>query len=57
LEICCIGVDLADVKAASLKVEKVSSEGTGVKVRNADVSGDTDLRDIQAGKGGTSRNP
>jgi hypothetical protein len=47
-----IGVDLEDVKAASLRIADVISSGTGVKVKKGEFSGDIDIRNVRAGQGG-----
>ena len=52
-----IGVDLKDVKAASLKAQKVIAEGTGVKVERSEFSGDIDLGEVRAGNVGNDQNP
>lgn len=45
-----IGIDLKEVKAAFLKVQKVVAEGTGVKVEKSEFSGGIDLGEVRAGK-------
>jgi hypothetical protein len=45
-----IGVDLAQVKAAFLRVGSVEAEGTGVKVREAEFSSGIDIGSVQAGR-------
>jgi hypothetical protein len=52
-----IGVDLREVKAASLRVKSVISDGTGIKVEKSGFNGDIDIGEVQAGKGKSSRNP
>ena len=52
-----IGVDLEEVKAAFLKVQKVTSEGTGVKVRKGEFSGGIDIGEVRAGDVGDASNP
>lgn len=51
-----VGVDLKDVKAAFLRVQKVSAEGTGVKVEKGEFTGGIDLGEVRAGRG-SSTNP
>jgi hypothetical protein len=46
-----IGVDLEEVEAEYLKIQKVRASGTGVKVRKAKFSGGIDLGEIDAGVG------
>lgn len=48
-EAAAIGVDLKEVKAASLKIQKVTAEGTGVRVEKSEFSGDIDLGEVRAG--------
>jgi hypothetical protein len=45
-----IGVDLAEIKAAYLKVQNVTAEGTGVKVRQAEFTEGIDVSEVQAGQ-------
>lgn len=47
-----IGVDLEDIKAASLTIEDVIASGTGAKVKKAEVAGDVTIKGIRAGQGG-----
>jgi hypothetical protein len=47
-----VGVDLEQVKAASLRVRGVVAEGTGVRVRWSEFAGDVDISDVRAGRGG-----
>ena len=44
-----IGVDLEDIKAASLRIADVTATGTGVKARNVTATGDIDIRGVRAG--------
>ncbi len=46
-----IGVDLEEIKGASLKIEDIISEGAGVKVKNAELTGDIEIRQVRAGAG------
>ena len=53
-----IGIDLEDVKAAYLKVGKVASEGTGVKVKKGRFKEGIEIDEVRAGKvGGEDPNP
>ncbi len=52
-----VGVDLEDIKGASLKIEDIIASGTGVKVRKADVRGDIEIKGVRAGKSGDSKKP
>lgn len=45
-----IGVDLEEVKAEFLRVQKVTAEGTGVKVRRGEFTGGIDIGEVEAGK-------
>jgi hypothetical protein len=47
-----IGVDLEEIEAEYLKIQKVRASGTGVKVRKGKFSGGIDLGEIDAGVGG-----
>lgn len=44
-----IGVDLQAIKAASLTIDDIIATGTGVKVTQAEVSGDITIRGVRAG--------
>ncbi|WP_280251860.1 hypothetical protein [Nocardia abscessus] len=48
------GVDLAMVEAAALRISRVTSTGTGVRVHGGRFSGDIHIEDIDAGAGDTS---
>ena len=47
-----VGVDLEDIKGASLTIEDIIATGTGVKVKGADLSGDIGVKGVRAGFGG-----
>jgi hypothetical protein len=47
-----IGVDLEDFEAVNLRIRKVESEGTGVRVRKGRLTGDIDIGEVRAGRGG-----
>lgn len=44
-----IGVDLNDIKGASLKIQDIIATGTGVKVNKAEISGDIEIKGVRAG--------
>ena len=44
-----IGVDLEDIKGASLKIEDIIATGKGVKVKGADIGGDIAIKGVKAG--------
>lgn len=46
-----IGVDLEDIKGASLKIEDIISKGAGVKVKQAELTGDIEIKQVRAGTG------
>ena len=45
-----VGVDLEKVKAASLRIRDVAAEGSGVRVRDGEFSGDIEIDGVRAGK-------
>jgi hypothetical protein len=47
-----IGVDLEDIKGASLRIADVIATGTGVKAKKVDIGGDIDIRGVRAGHPG-----
>ncbi len=47
-----IGVDLEDIKGASLRIADVLATGTGVKAKKVDIGGDIDIRGVRAGHPG-----
>lgn len=49
--VAAIGVDLEQVKAAFIDIVGVSSESTGVRVRDAEVTGGIIIKDVRAGNG------
>lgn len=52
-----IGVDLKDIEGATLAIRRVTSTGSGVKVKGATLSGDIIIEDVQTGgRGGSSPN-
>lgn len=52
-----IGVNLKEVKAAFLRVQRVEASGTGVNVEKSEFPQGIDLGVVQAGKTGNSENP
>ena len=53
-----IGVDLKEIKAASLTIDDIMAAGTGVKIEGAEVAGDVTIRQVRAGgQRGTAPNP
>jgi hypothetical protein len=46
-----IGVDLDDFEAANLRIRKVESEGTGVRVHKGRLTGDIEIGEVRAGRG------
>ncbi len=49
-----VGVDLEDIRGASLTAERILAEGsyaTGVQVKGADIQGDITVRDVTARSG------
>lgn len=49
-----VGIDIANVRAAGLKIKSVRSSGTGVRVTDSTFEGDIDIGDVIAGVGGGS---
>jgi hypothetical protein len=47
-----IGVSLADIQAASLRIGNVLSSGSGVVITEADISSDINIENVQAGQQG-----
>lgn len=45
-----IGVDLEKVTAAALRIREVKSEGTGVRVRDSQFTGDIEIGSVNAGR-------
>jgi hypothetical protein len=55
-----VGVDLKDIKGASLTLQNIIAAGsraTGVRAKGVEVSGDIEIKDVQAGNGGASDSP
>jgi len=52
-----VGVDLEDIKGASLKIDDIVASGTGVKIKKADIGGDIEIKGVRAGKQKDSSNP
>lgn len=45
-----VGIDLARVEAAALRIRGVAAEGTGVQVRDGRFTGDIEISDVRSGK-------
>ncbi|GAY13608.1 hypothetical protein [Mycobacterium sp. shizuoka-1] len=52
-----IGVDLEDLEAEALRIQRVRSEGGAVRVRGAKVAGPVEISDINSGPQGSTSNP
>jgi hypothetical protein len=50
-----LGIDLERVEAAALRIRSVTSEGSGVRVRDGKFTGDIDIGDVRAGGAGPDR--
>jgi hypothetical protein len=50
--VSAIGVDLEDIKGASLTIRNVTATGTGVKATQVTTSGDIVIEDVRAGRHG-----
>ncbi len=50
-----IGVDLEEIKGASLRISDIIAAGAGVKVRKAEIAGDIEIKVVRAGE--ASENP
>ena len=50
------GVNLEDIKGASLRIADIIATGTGVNVRKAEISGDIEIKGVRAG-GSEEKNP
>ena len=50
-----VGVNLMDIKGASLRIADVLSSGTGVSVAGADIGGDISIQGVRAGQQGERR--
>jgi hypothetical protein len=50
-----VGVNLEDIKAASLRLSDIIATGTGVNVQRADFSGDIEIRQVRAGSDTASK--
>jgi hypothetical protein len=48
-----LGIDLERVEAAAMRIRSVTSDGTGVRVRDGRFTGDIDIGDVRAGGAGT----
>jgi hypothetical protein len=45
-----LGIDLERVEAAALRIRSVTSDGTGVRVRDGTFTADIDIGDVRAGR-------
>ena len=52
-----VGVDLEKVSAEYLRLEDITSAGTGVHVGHGEFRGGIDIKGVRAGEGGRSGNP
>ncbi len=52
-----VGVDLEDIKGASLTIDDIVASGTGVKIKKADIDGDIKIKGVNAGRKSDSLNP
>ncbi|HYN87246.1 MAG TPA: hypothetical protein VER55_01890 [Ardenticatenaceae bacterium] len=50
-EAAAVGVDLERIKGAALRIADVRATGTGVRVRDAELTGDIEIKGVQAGQG------
>jgi hypothetical protein len=50
-----VGVNLEDIKAASLRLSDIIATGTGVNVKRAKLSGDIEIRQVRAGSDTASK--
>lgn len=50
-----IGVDLKDVRAHALKIQKVAATGTGVKIVKSDFDGNIEIGEVHAGQTASKR--
>ncbi len=46
-----IGVDLQDIKAASLNIEDIIATATGVRISKGEFTGEVSIRQVRAGSG------
>jgi hypothetical protein len=46
-----VGVEIDDVRAASIDLEDIISSGKGVRVSKADIGGDIKIKKVRAGEG------
>lgn len=52
-----VGVDLERVEAAALRIRSVTSEGTGVRIRGGQFTGEIDIGDVRVGRTGPDSPP
>ncbi len=51
------GVDLEEIKGASLQIDDILSAGAGVKIKKAEISGDIKISGVRAGGGDDPSRP
>ena len=44
-----IGIDIEEIKAESLKIQKVISEGSGIQIKKSEFKGNIDIGEVNAG--------
>ena len=49
LKVGVVGVDLEDIKGASLKINDIIAIGTGVKVKKAEIRENIEISKVRAG--------
>ncbi len=47
-----VGVNLEDIKGASLRIDDIIASGTGVNVKKAEFQGDIEIKNVRAGDTG-----
>lgn len=50
-----IGVDLEEIKAANLVITRVTSTGSGVQIRKAEIRNDITIHDVHSGPDGNAK--
>ena len=54
-EVPAIGVNLEEIKGASLNIEDIIATGTGVNVKKADLAGDIEIKQVRSGSTGEDK--
>ena len=49
-----IGINLEDIKGASLKIEDIIATGIGVNIKHGELKGDIEIKNVRAGNRGNS---